>query len=383
MDFALSPDEQELWDLLTRVALQELRPGFSARRDRADERPVDELRLLGRLGLLGISLPVECGGSGRSNLEAMLAIERIAWGCPATGELAMMAISGPPTFLARWGTEDQQQRYIPGIVAGETSASISLTEPEAGTDLGALRTAAALRGDECVLNGQKVFCSNAALADWFLVFVRFGPGASGIGAVIVDRDAPGFTIGPSHAHMSGKPWSELFFDDAVVPAGNVLFDGNGFSRLLASYSLERCAAGAYVLGIAQLALDLAVAYVEERTQFGRRISDFQLVQGHLADMYLALEQARLLVHKAVSVSEAGVAQRLLSSAAKVAATEAACLVTDRAMQLHGGSGMSQDLPLEWLYRLVRPYTVAGGTSDIHRSMIASELVGRRFDHRRR
>jgi alkylation response protein AidB-like acyl-CoA dehydrogenase len=292
-----------------------------------------------------------------------------------------MAISGPPTFLAKWGTEDQKARYIPGIVAGTTAASISLTEPEAGTDLTALRTAAKVVGDECVLNGLKIFCSNAQLADWFLVFVRFGPGAAGIGAVIVDRDTPGFTISPSHAHMSGKPWSELFFDDAVIPAANVLFDGNGFSRLLASYSLERCAAGAYVLGIAQLALDLAVEYVEQRTQFGRPIADFQFVQGHLSDMYLALEQARLLVYTAASVGETGVASRRISSAAKVAATEAACLVTDRAMQLHGGGGMSQDLPLEWLYRLVRPYTVAGGTSDIHRSMIASELVGRRFDHR--
>lgn len=383
MDFGFSPDEQALWDLTTKVALEQLRPDFLRRRDEAFEagRFERERKVLGEVGLLGISLPEEWGGGGRSNLEAMLAIERISWGCPATGELALMAISGPPTFVAKWGTDDQKRRYIPGIVTGETSASISLTEPQAGTDLGALRTNAVVRGDECILNGQKIFCSNAWMSDWFLVFCRFGPGSAGIGAVIVDRDTPGFTVGPSHRHMSGKPWSELFFDDAVIPAENVLFDGNGFSRLLASYSLERCAAGAYVLGIAQLALDLSVQYVEERTQFGRPISDFQFVQAHLADMFLAIEQARLLVHKAVSVSEAGVAQRMLSSAAKVAATEAAAFATDKAMQLHGGSGMSLDLPFEWLYRLVRPYTVAGGTSDIHRSMIAGELVGRRFSHR--
>ena len=175
-------------------------------------------------------------------------------------------------------------------------------------------------------------------------------------------------------------WNELFLDDATIPVENVLFAGNAFSKLMGSYSLERTAAGAWAIGIAQAAFEMARDYALERKQFGRPISDFQFVQGRLADMYLRLEQARWLVYKAC-VDADGSASRMESSAAKVVATEAAVFVTDSAMQMFGASGMSQEMPLEWMYRMVRPYTVAGGTSDIHRSMIAAEILGRRIDQR--
>lgn len=200
-----------------------------------------------------------------------------------------MTVAGPAVFLSKWGSEDQKQRYLPALADGSERFSISLTEPEAGSALTELRTRAEIRGDECVVNGQKLFCSGAPHADHFLVFVRFGPGTEGIGAVIVARDTPGLTIGKVNRHLSGAQWSELFFDDATIPAADVLFDGSAFKRLMSSYSLERCGAAAFVLGVAELAQELAVAYVEERRQFGRRISDFELVQAKLADMYIALE----------------------------------------------------------------------------------------------
>lgn len=379
MNFDLSPEQTDVRDLCQKVGLERFRPTAFTHKD--GKPPEENLRLLGELGLLGISLPTAYGGGGRPELEAIIAIEALAHACPATAEHALMAITGPGSFISKWGTDNQKQRFLPGLCKGTERFSISLTEPEAGTALTDLRTHAEVRADKCVINGQKIFCSHVADATHVLVFVRFGPGTDGIGAVIVGPDTPGMTIGKEHLHFSGSRWNELYFDDATIPVEDVLFDGHAFRKLILAYSLERTGAAAFCLGVAQLALDLAIEYSENRRQFGRKLSDFQFVQGKLADMYIALESARLLVYRAIARAGDGLPSRLDSSAAKVAATEAASMVTDLAMQIHGGAGMDQELPLEWLYRVVRTYTVAGGTSDIHRSMVASELVGRKLDQR--
>ncbi|QEC46966.1 acyl-CoA dehydrogenase [Baekduia soli] len=382
MDFDLSPAQQELVDLIDDVGMREFRPKAFEQRFRR-EVPRDNLRRLGELGVLGVCLPEAHGGSGRPYLDGLLAIERIAHACPVTGDHAVMAICGPAMFIAEWGTEDQKARYVPPVAAGRSGCWISLTEPEAGTALTDLTTQATMTAEGCRLNGFKRPAGPAEDADFYLVFVRFGPGAKGIGAVIVDRDTPGLTLSEPRRWMGDAPWCELTFADALVPAANVLFTGEAMRKLLGSYTVERCAAGAMVLGIAQIAFEQSVAYAESRTQFGRPIADFQLVQAKLADMYIRLQSARLLLHRAISAdTEDGLPDRALSSAAKVATVETACFVCDEAMQIHGAMGMSVDTePLEWLYRYVRPYAVAGGTSEIHRSMIAAELVGRRFGHR--
>ena len=379
MDFSLSEEDAQLVELIDRVAMEKFRPTAFDDRD-SYRRPTENMRLLGELGILGICLPEDVGGGGRSAISGILAIERIAHACPRTGAAAVMAIAGPGMFVARWGNAEQKARYLPPILRGEEAWSISLSEPGAGTALTDLTTRAAIDGKLCRVNGAKTFCSSASLNDHILLFCRFAPSTAGIGAVILDRETPGLTISKAHHHMGGTPWHELFLDDATVPVENVLFSGNAFSKLMGSYSLERTAAGAWALGVAQAAFEMARDYAKERKQFGRPIAEFQLVQGRLADMWLRLEQARWLVYKAC-VDADGTASRMESSMAKVAATEAAVFVTDHAMQMFGASGMSQEMPLEWMYRTVRPYTVAGGTSDIHRVMIASEILQRRFDHR--
>ncbi len=381
MRFSLSSEQQELWDLLGKVGMEKFRPKAFERRFGAFERPTENLKLLAELGILGICMPEEVGGSNRPDIDGVLAIERISQACPVTGGYAVMVIGGPPIFIAKWGTPYLRQKYMPPVLAGDMTCSISLTEPEAGTDLTALSTRAEIAGSRCIINGRKIFCSGANISDFFLVYVRFGKGASGIGAVIIDRDTPGFNISKPHYHFSGKPWCELSFDNATIPVNQILFDGNAFSKLMASYSLERCAGAVHTLGIARIALDLALEHAEERKQFGRPISEFQMTQARLADMYMRLEGARLLLYKAVANNEPGVAARLDSSVAMVAGVEAATYVCEQAMNVFGGSGMSTDLPLEWFYRSVRAYWPAGGTSDVHRSMIAAELLGRRFDHR--
>jgi alkylation response protein AidB-like acyl-CoA dehydrogenase len=379
MDFSLSEDDAQLVELVDRVAMEKFRPTAFENRDEV-HRPVENMRLLGELGILGVCLPEEVGGEGRSAISGILAIERIAHACPRTGAAAVMAIAGPGMFIARWGNSSQKDKYLPPILRGEEAWSISLSEPGAGTALTDLTTRASIDGDVCRINGAKTFCSSAGFNDHILLFCRFGPTTGGIGAVILDRDTPGLTISKAHHHMGGTLWHELFLDNATVPLGNVLFEGNAFRKLMSSYSLERTAAGAWAIGVAQAAFEMARDYSMERKQFGRPICEFQLVQGRLADMWLRLEQARWLVYKAC-VDADGTASRMESSMAKVAATEAAVFVTDQAMQMFGASGMSQEMPLEWMYRMVRPYTVAGGTSDIHRVMIASEILQRRFDHR--
>jgi alkylation response protein AidB-like acyl-CoA dehydrogenase len=379
MDFSLSDEDRELVDLVDRVAMEQFRPKAFEDRE-AYRRPIENMRILGELGVLGVCLPEEVGGSGRSAISGILAIERIAHACPRTGAAAVMAIAGPGMFIARWGNADQKARYLPAILRGEEAWSISLSEPGAGTALTDLSTRATIDGAVCRIDGAKTFCSNASLNDHILLFCRFGPGTAGIGAVILDRDTPGLTISKPHHHMGGNVWHELFLDGATIPLENVLFEGNAFRKLMGSYSLERTAAGAWAIGVAQAAFEMACDYAQERKQFGRPIAEFQLVQGRIADMCLRLEQARWLVYKAC-VDADGTASRLESSMAKVAGTEAAVYVTDQAMQMFGATGMSQEMPLEWMYRMVRPYTVAGGTSDIHRVMIASEVLQRRFDQR--
>lgn len=380
MDFTLSDEQRDVYDLVDRVAQEKLRPRAFDWRDTGHP-PAENISLLSELGLLGICLPEEYGGGGRPEFEGILAIERIAAACPVTAEFALRVIAGPAGFVVHWGTEEQKQRYIPKAVSGDEIWAVALSEPEAGTALTDLQTRAEIVGDRCVINGSKTFCSAAPFCDRFLVYVRFGPGVEGIGAVIVGRDAPGFTIGKSQRFMSGNQWAELFFESAEIPASDVLFTGDSFKKLMKSYSVERCSAGARLIGICELALSMSTEYVEQRRQFGRPISDFQFVQGMLADSYIAMESARLIMYRAILRSDGGKPSRLDSSAAKIACADAACTVTDAAMQLHGGAGMTQELPLEWLYRCAREIQVASGTRDIHRSMIASEMVGRRFSHR--
>lgn len=380
MDFRLGDEQAEIIDLVRKVGQDRFRPtAFTRRHD--FEPPEEHLRLLGELGILGMSLPEEYGGAGRRELDAVLAIEELAFACPVTANFALLTLTGPASLIAKSGTDDQKARYLPPLCDGTERFAISMTEPEAGSALTDLQTRAEIRGDECVVNGQKIFCSGAPHAHHFLVFARFGPGADGIGAVIVQRDTPGFTLSPVHRHFSGESWCELFFDDATVPLADVVIAGGQFRQLMAAFSLERCGAAAYVLGVAQIAFELAKEYVEDRRQFGRPLTDFQFVQGKLADMYIALESARLLLYRAIVRGDNGLPSRLDSSAAKIAATDAACFVTDAAMQLHGGTGMSMEMPLEWLYRVARVYQVAGGTNDVLRSGLAGAIVGRGLSQR--
>lgn len=374
--FELSEEQEALVGLATDIATRSFK-------DKAltwqftDEAPWKNIEILREAGLVGLTIDPEYGGGGRSPVDALLVTEAISSVCPTTGSLANSLDLGPVGIVNFLGSEEQKATYLPQLLAGTMRPCIALSEPEAGSELTALRTAARIEGDTCVINGQKVFSSGADKGDVYFVYVRFGPGPAGIGAVIVERDTPGLTVGTARHHMSGDTWAPLYFDDCRVPASNVLPLKNGFKDLISIYSLERTAAAAKCIGIAQCAMNMALEHAKTRVQFGQPIADFQGIRWKFADMAIRLDAARLLTYRAVSNATDGRPVRKEASMAKVAATEAAGFVCDESIQILGGGGISMETGLEWLYRLARGYRVAGGTSEIHRNMIAKEVLAGR------
>lgn len=342
---------------------------------------------LANQGLLGLSLPEEFGGRGVSKLDSLLVVEAVSSVCPYSGGMARWSVAGPATFIAELGSPEQQSRYLPAITAGEAAISIAMTEPEAGTASSDLTTRATKEADGYHIQGRKIFTGWADRATTFVVYARFliEGEDQGVGAFLVDRDTPGLVVGDAIPWMGGEVF-HMFFEDAVVSENAVLISPTGgkegYKRLMQIYNIERLGGLFELIGVAQLALDRSAAYAVERRQFGKPIAEFQAIQMKLADMAMRLEAARLLTYKATAEASEGQATRKAVSMARVTTTEMVQFVTNEAMQVHGGYGLTREYGLEWLYRKTRHQTVAGGTSEIHRSMIASDITGMRFDHRR-
>lgn len=373
LGFSLSEEQAQIVALARDIATREFKAhAFEWRLTNA--RPTENLRRLREAGLLGMTIPEQYGGGGRTPLESMLVTEAIGSVCPTTAAFANVYDLGPTGTINYLGSPEQKAWLLPRFARGELEPSIAVTEPEAGSSMAGLRTTGRIEGDRCIINGGKIFTSRADVADIFLVYVRFGEGMKNIGAVIVERGTPGFSIGPANHHMSGDTWAPLYFDNCSVPAANVLPTARGYGDLIAIYSIERTAAAAKCLGIAQCALDRAIEYAQVRRQFGQPIARFQGLRWKFADMALRLEGARLLAYRAAANAQDGRPSRKESSMAKLAASEAACFVCDEAMQILGAMGMSVEAGMEWLYRLARGYRIAGGTSEIHRNMIADAVL---------
>jgi alkylation response protein AidB-like acyl-CoA dehydrogenase len=371
MDFRLSEEQHELVSAVGQLAEREFAPRAMEWKTGI---PWPNLARLAELGYLGMCMPEEVGGGGRPAIDGILAIETVARYCPQTASFFHAANTGPLTFIARLASDDVKERYIPPVIRGEKIMRIAISEPEAGSDVGALTTAARVEGDEVVINGTKTFTSHASYADFFVVYVRFGPERSDFGCIVVDKDAPGLTFGPKELYMSGEHYCQLFFEDCRVPASNIVVDTDAFRKLLSTYNVERCGNAARAVGVCQMALDLTVKYMKERRQFGKPLAEMQGLQWMLADMATDTEAARLLLYRAMANAENGTPTRYESSLAKMFASEAAKRVTDTAIQLHGAMGYVSEMPLEWLYRLVRGWSIAGGTTQIHKNGIARELL---------
>lgn len=383
--FELTEEQRDLRELAAKLAAEQYRPQALRWDAEREHLPDQERKRLANLGLLGLTLPEEHGGSGRPLLDALIVIEELAKASPVAAWPVFEATTGPARVIDQFGTEDQRKRHLPAVAAGESTIAVTISEPDAGSAATDATTTGRVDGDEVVLNGTKRWCSGAGFAESYLVYTRLGreKGAKGIGAVLVGKDNPGLSFGPQEELMGwrGIGSADMFFSDARVPAKEIIVGEGGFKDLFTAFSIERLGNSTMSLAIAQTALDRTARYVEERQQFGKDIAEFQTVQAALADMVVQVDAARLLIYRAASNAGTGAPSSLEASVAKCFANETAKRVAEQAMQLHGGYGYSAEYEIERLLRDSHGWALAGGTPSMQRIRIASEYLGRRFNQR--
>lgn len=386
MNFALTEEQRQLQEAARAFARAEL-PAIAAECERDNKPPSHALiRRYAEMGFLGINVSSDLGGLGLGNVEALVVLEEFAKISSAVAFPIFESSVGPVRAIEHFGSDELKCRVVPKVCAGEMVVAVSMSEPDAGSALTDLKTRGELRGDRIVLNGTKRWCSGGGHADAYVVYCRLSdaPGAKGIGAVLVEKDAPGLTFGPNEQLMGfrGVPSSDLNFDDCEIPAANVIVPAGGFKQLMEAFDLERCGNATMALGQASGALEDVRAYVQERKQFGKPIVEFQAVQLKLAEMHMKVEAARLLIWRAASLAQDGLPSVLHSSTGKCFANTIAREVTGDAMQLMGAYGYSKDFPMERRLRDSWGWGIAGGAIDIQKTNIAGAMLGRRFDQRR-
>ncbi len=378
MDFQLTPEQRDLQQLVRTIAQQELKP-LADRWDRTHEFPWDSIRALAKAGVLGLTIPERYGGIGASWFEAVLAIDEVARACYQTAMAVLGELGVQTQALVHYGSDAHKERYLPAVARGELICAICMTEPDAGSDIGAIVTRASAVPDGYIVNGSKVLISRADVAGLFLTFVRFDeiPGSRGVGAVLIDAGSPGLEIGPGEETLGGELLFPVYFHDLRVPSDAVLVKEHGFRKLMSAFNGQRCLNAAISLGQAQGAFDEALHYVQTRQQFGQRLADFQGLQWMLADMAIELDAARLLIYRAACNAGAGLPDQVEAAKAKAFANETAIRVSNQAMQLFGGHGYLKSMHVERYVRGARFGALAGGTPQIQRNIIADSLVGRR------
>ena len=385
MDFTLSEEQQALQQSVRRFAQKEL-PEIARQIEASDEPPDMELRRrFAELGYLGVNLDSSYGGAGMSHMDAVLVLEEIAKISIAVAFPIFESCFGPALAIAHFGSEKMKNDILPKVCSGDIVVAVSMSEPNAGSALTDLTTAARLEGDRVILNGSKRWCSGAGHSEVYVVYCRMDgiAGAKGIGAVLVAKDSKGFTFGKRDHHMGfrGVYSADMYFDDVEVPAENILVPAGGFGKLMDAFDLERCGNTTMSLAVAQSAFDFVLDYVQQRRQFGKPLVDFQAVQLQIAEMKMKLEASRLLLYRAVVNAEKGLPSIAESSVAKCFANETVREVTGKAMQLMGGYGYSTEFPVEQKLRDAWGWGIAGGAIDIQKVNITAALVGKRFNQR--
>ena len=371
MDFQFTEEQKMLKKTMRAFAEGQLKPK-AAEWDEKEEVPWESIKKAAAQQLFGIIIPTEYGGAGGGIIEIIISLEEIARVCVNTAAYIFSA-AGVSQRINYFGSEAQKKKYLPLIASGQKLACHAMTEPEAGSDEGNISTTAKLVNDHYVVNGTKCFISRGSVSDIFLLYLKFLETGKH-GYLIVERGMPGLFIGKVEKTIGfrGNPSTELIFNDCKVPKENILEKSDAKGALMA-LNLSRCCNPAMCLGIAQGAFEAALNYSKVRQQFGREICEFQGIQWMLADMYIKLEAARLLIYRAAVNAAKGYPSALEASIAKTYANEAAFEVVNIALQIHGGYGLSRDFPLERMLRDVRGFSIAGGTTQIQRIIIASQL----------
>jgi len=373
MDFKISDEQRAFVETVRKVCQNDFAPRAIKTLD--GTWPAENMRQLAELGVLGMAVPQEYGGSGLSILDTVLVLEEIGKVCYVTAMAALGEVGVQTRIIATYAPESIKLKILPRVAAGEAILAICMTEPDAGTDVPNYRTNGEVRGDRVVLKGVKTLISRADIAEMFVVFTRVNgvPGARGIGCVLVPGGIKGLTAKASFHTMGGEYLSEVIFDEVELPLENLVIRDNGMKRLLSAFNTQRCLNPAICLGLAEGALEQAVRYMRERSAFGQKIGDFQGMRWKVADMYIEIEAARGLLYRA-AVSGDPFPDPTLAAMAKIYTNEMSIRVTSEAIQVHGGYGFTDEFAVSRFFRGTRYGSLGGGTTETLRNLVGKKLV---------
>jgi alkylation response protein AidB-like acyl-CoA dehydrogenase len=373
MDFSISEEQRAFVDSVRRVCQKD----FKSRAIRYLDGtwPAENMKQLADLGVLGMSVPQEYGGSGLGILDTVLVLEEIGKVCYVTAMAALGELGVQTRVISTYAPEPIKRRILPRVATGEAILAICMTEPNAGTDVPSYTTNTEVKSDRVVLNGVKTLISRADIAEMFVVFTRVNkvPGAKGIGCVLVPGGAKGMTVKSSFHTMGGEYLSEVVFDNVELPLENLVLREDGMKKLLSAFNTQRCLNPAICLGLAEGALEEAVRYMRDRSAFGQKIGDFQGMRWKVADMYVEIEAGRGLLYRA-AVSGDRFPDPTLAAMAKIYCNEMSIRVTSEAIQVHGGYGFTDEFPVSRYFRGTRYGSLGGGTTETLRNLVGKKLV---------
>ncbi len=380
MDFNLTQEQRAFEEAVFGFAERHLAAG-ALRRAHQDDYPWDVAKLMAEQGLLGITIQEESGGQGGTLMDAVIAIQAIASVCPRSADVIQAGNFGPIRVLAEYGSDDQKDRLLKPMLAGEKLIAVAMTEPDAGSAVTDLKTTATPDGDGFRVNGSKVFTTHGRYAEVLLAYIRYGKGVDGIGSVLIEKGAEGFTTGEPTRFLSGEEWVQLYFDDVYIGPENVLLGEGGFRKQIAGFNVERIGNTSRALALGRHAYEIARRHAMTREQFGRPLCEFQGLQWKFADMKMNLDAAQLLLYRAACNADNGFPSAEETSIAKAYCNKTGFETASEAMQILGGAGYSQDSLVEYCFRRTRGWMIAGGSPEMMKNRIAESIFERRFSQR--
>lgn len=385
MNFNLTKTQELFKQMIREFAEKEVKP-LAAEIDEQERFPQETVEKMAKLGIFGIPVPKQYGGAGGDNIMYSIAVEELSRCCATTGVVVSAHTSLCMAPVLNFGTEEQKMKYLPKLASGQWIGAFGLTEPNAGTDAAGQQTTAVLDGEEWVLNGNKIFITNAGHADLYVIVAMTDKslGTKGISAFLVEATTPGFSVGKKELKMGirGSATAELIMSNCRIPKENLLGKvGEGFKIAMQTLDGGRIGIASQALGIAQGALDETVKYTKERKQFGKAIAKFQNTQFQMADLKTKVEAARLLVRSAAFREDEHIKNEKVNfsadaAMAKLYAAETAMEVTTKCVQFHGGYGYTREYPVERMMRDAKITEIYEGTSEVQRMVIAGKLFGK-------
>ncbi|WP_244833786.1 acyl-CoA dehydrogenase [Clostridium sp. BJN0001] len=378
MDFQLTKEQQLVQQMVREFAVNEVKP-IAAEIDETEEFPMENVKKMGKLGMMGIPFSKELGGAGGDVLSYIIAVEELSKVCATTGVILSAHTSLCASVINENGTPEQKAKYLPDLCSGKKIGAFGLTEPNAGTDSAGQQTTAVLEGDHYVLNGSKIFITNGGVANTFIIFAMTdkSKGNHGISAFIVQKDFKGFSVGNVENKMGIRASSttELIMEDCIVPKENLIGkEGTGFKVAMHTLDGGRIGIAAQALGIAEGAFEEAVEYMKERKQFGRPLAAFQGLQWYIAEMDVKIRAAKHLVYEAAIKKQEGGRYTVEAARAKLFAAETAMEVTTKAVQIFGGYGFTKEYPVERMMRDAKITEIYEGTSEVQKMVISGSIL---------